>query len=112
MAPDSENRDALLKKLKLNATQLQQVANFTNNKYPDIEFDAQLEDEENVVAGAAAYINIKLDRDVDEDEEPDLTVHAPFYPAQKMEGCKYFFFYFSFSRFTKNSPVVLRKPFG
>lgn len=88
MAPDSENRDALLKKINLDPRQLAQVANFTNNKYPDIEFDAQLEDEDNIVAGSASYVNIKLDRDVDEEEEPDLTVHAPFYPAQKMEGCK------------------------
>ncbi|KAF3902167.1 hypothetical protein ABW21_db0206227 [Orbilia brochopaga] len=76
MGPDGENRDDLLKALNFDRNQLQAIAAFTNDKYPDVEFNAELEDEDNIVAGAPSY----------DDEEPDLTVHAPFYPHQKMEG--------------------------
>ncbi|KAF3932488.1 hypothetical protein ABW19_dt0207759 [Dactylella cylindrospora] len=86
MGPDGENRDELLKALKFDRNQLQTIAAFTNEKYPDVEFDAQLEDEDNIIAGSPSYVNITLSRDEDEEDEPDLTVHAPFYPNQKMEG--------------------------
>ncbi|EPS38856.1 hypothetical protein H072_7384 [Dactylellina haptotyla CBS 200.50] len=89
MGPDGENRDKLLKALAFDRNQLQAIATFTNEKYPDVEFNAELEDEDNVVAGAPSYVNVTLSRDEDEEEddgEPDLTVHAPFYPNPKMEG--------------------------
>ncbi|KAF3906765.1 hypothetical protein AA313_de0204902 [Arthrobotrys entomopaga] len=90
MGPDGENGEKIRNALAFDKNQLQSIAAFTNEKYPDVEFNAELEDEENVVAGQPSYVNITLSRDEDEDEEnaeePDLTVHAPFYPGSKMEG--------------------------
>jgi pre-mRNA-splicing helicase BRR2 len=85
---ENANYNALVKKLGLSQAQLAQAANFTNNKYPSIELDFELEDPDNITAGAPAYIKIKIEREVDEDEavEIDTTVHAPFYPVKKMEN--------------------------
>ncbi|CAD6448180.1 e3c46375-32a4-49fd-b501-acdc5ebb3dba [Sclerotinia trifoliorum] len=87
----SENPDyeALIKRLGLSQTQLAQAAYFTNSKYPNIELDFEVEDPEEIVSGSPAYIKIKIVRDVDEDDdsaEVDMSVHAPFYPAKKMEN--------------------------
>ncbi|TGO91674.1 hypothetical protein BPOR_0021g00190 [Botrytis porri] len=87
----SENSDyeALIERLGLSQTQLAQAANFTNSKYPNIELDFEVEDPEEIVAGSPAYLKIKIVRDVDEDDdaaEVDMSVHAPFYPAKKMEN--------------------------
>ncbi|APA06914.1 hypothetical protein SS1G_04434 [Sclerotinia sclerotiorum 1980 UF-70] len=87
----SENPDyeALIKRLGLSQTQLAQAAHFTNSKYPNIELDFEVEDPEEIVSGSPAYIKIKILRDVDEDDdaaEVDTSVHAPFYPAKKMEN--------------------------
>ena len=84
MADDS-TRDNLLASLNLNQTQLAKVANFTNAKYPNIDMEHELEDD-SVTAGQPAYIKVKIEREVDEDEEVDTSVHAPFYPGSKMEN--------------------------
>ncbi|KAL0638958.1 Pre-mRNA-splicing helicase BRR2 [Maublancomyces gigas] len=86
MAVDS-NRDALIARLSLNQQQLSQIANFTNNKYPNIDMEHELEDEDTIVAGSPAYIKVKIEREVDDEvKEVDTTVHAPFYPQTKMEN--------------------------
>ncbi|WEW58444.1 Pre-mRNA-splicing helicase BRR2 [Emydomyces testavorans] len=84
----TENKDysALVKRLGLDNKQLAQAAAFTNHKYPSIDLDFTLVDEDNIIAGEPAYIKVKLERDVDEDEEIDTTVSAPFYPAKKTES--------------------------
>lgn len=84
----SENKDhaALIKRLGLDGAQLQQVAAFTNDKYPNIELDFEVEDPENITSGDPSYLKVKIEREVEEDEELDTTVHAPFYPSQKMEN--------------------------
>ncbi|KAI5815505.1 DEAD/DEAH box helicase domain-containing protein [Pyronema omphalodes] len=82
---DDQSRDGLLKALGLGQRQLADIANFTNNKYPNIDMEHELEDEA-VSAGSPAYIRVKIERDVDEDQEVDTTVHAPFYPGTKMEN--------------------------
>ncbi|KKA23733.1 Pre-mRNA splicing helicase [Rasamsonia emersonii CBS 393.64] len=84
----SENKDyqTLVKRLGLDNKQLAQAAAFTNDKYPNIDLDFQVEDPENITAGEPAYLKIKVEREVEEDEEPDTTVHAPFYPGKKMEN--------------------------
>ncbi|QKX54132.1 uncharacterized protein TRUGW13939_01216 [Talaromyces rugulosus] len=83
----SENKDygTLIKRLGFDNKQLAQAAAFTNDKYPNVELDFQVEDPEGITAGDPAYLKIKIERDV-EDEDPDTTVHAPFYPAKKMEN--------------------------
>lgn len=84
----SENKDyaSLVKRLGLDNKQLAQAAAFTNDKYPNIDLDFQVEDSENVTSGEPAYLKVKIEREVEEDEEPDTNVHAPFYPNRKMEN--------------------------
>lgn len=85
----SENKDyeKMVKRLGLDNKQLAQAAAFTNNKYPNIEIDFQVEDPESIATNSPAYLKITATRgDEDEDEEPDTTVHAPFYPSKKMEN--------------------------
>ncbi|KAI0125930.1 Sec63 Brl domain-containing protein [Xylariales sp. AK1849] len=84
-----ENSDygALIKRLGLSQTQLAQAANFTNSKYPDMTLNFELLDKDDIRAGEPAYMNVLIEREVDEEDgEVDTTVHAPFYPARKMEN--------------------------
>ena len=83
---DSDNSKKLIARLGLENKQLAEAANFTNDKYPSIELDFELEDPDELTTGSPAYLKIKVEREVDEDEEPDTTVHAPFYPQKKMEN--------------------------
>lgn len=86
---ENPNYEALVKNLGLSQTQLVQAANFTNSKYPNIDLEFDVEDPDDITAGAPAYLKVKIDREVDEDDENvevDTTVHAPFYPAKKMEN--------------------------
>jgi pre-mRNA-splicing helicase BRR2 len=84
----SENKDyaTLVKRLGLDNKQLAQAAAFTNEKYPNIELDFQVEDPDSITSGEPSYLKVKIERDLEEDEEPDTIVHAPFYPSQKMEN--------------------------
>ncbi|KAJ5114538.1 hypothetical protein NUU61_000297 [Penicillium alfredii] len=84
----SENKEygTLVKRLGLNNKQLAQAATFTNEKYPNIDMDFQVEDPDNITSGDPAYLKVKIEREFEEDEEPDTTVHAPFYPNPKMEN--------------------------
>ncbi len=85
----SENKDyeKMVKRLGLDNKQLAQAAAFTNNKYPNIEIDFEVEDPGNIATNSPAYLKISATRgDEDEEGEPDTTVHAPFYPLKKMEN--------------------------
>ncbi|KAH0437006.1 pre-mRNA splicing helicase [Colletotrichum camelliae] len=83
-----ENPDyaKLIKRLGLSQNQLAQAAAFTNDKYPDIELEHSILDEEDIRANEPAYLSVQIQRNVDEDEEFDPSVHAPFYPAKKLEN--------------------------
>lgn len=88
MNPD-ENVDynKLVKRLGLSQNQLAQAANFTNDKYPDLELEHEVLDEGEIRAGEPAYLNIKIARNLEEEDgDYDSTVHAPFYPSKKMEN--------------------------
>lgn len=76
----------LIKAMGLSQKELTGAANFTNNKYPDVSLEFEVEDPENLHAGEPSYLNIQIDREDDEEDEVDLIVHAPFYPAKKMEN--------------------------
>ena len=84
----SENKEyeKLLKALALDKAQLAQAAEFTNNKYPNVEINFEVEDPDNLATGSPAYLKITVTRELEEDEEPDTQVHAPFYPQKKMEN--------------------------
>jgi pre-mRNA-splicing helicase BRR2 len=87
MNPDENpGYGSLVKDLGLSQAQLAQAANFTNTKYPDISLEFEVEDKDSIHAGEPAYLKIHIEREVEEDEEFDPTVHAPFYPAKKTEN--------------------------
>lgn len=83
-----ENPDhgKLVKRLGLSQSQLVEAANFTNNKYPDLELEHEIIDADEIMAGEPAYLGIKITRNLEDDDEHDSTVHAPFYPGKKMEN--------------------------
>ncbi len=98
---ENPNYQTLVKRLGLDGRQLLEAAAFTNNKYPNIDLDFEIEDPQSITANDPAYLNIRLARDLDEEEtaaassaedkagggeEVDTTVHAPFYPLQKTEN--------------------------
>ncbi|KAJ9142130.1 Pre-mRNA-splicing factor brr2 [Pleurostoma richardsiae] len=78
--------EALVKRLGLSQKQLAEAAKFTNDKYPDISLEFEVEDPQNIRAGEPSHLNIQIEREVEDDGELDLTVHAPFYPTKKMEN--------------------------
>ena len=84
----SENKDyeKMIKRLSLDNKQLAQAAAFTNNNYPNVEIEFEVLDPEEITTGSPSYLKVQITREVDEDEEPDTTVHAPFYPQKKMEN--------------------------
>ncbi|KAL8729842.1 MAG: hypothetical protein Q9166_004483 [cf. Caloplaca sp. 2 TL-2023] len=86
MDPEKPESKTLAKRLGLDNKQLSQVAAFTNDKYPDIELDFVVLDKDDITAGSPSYLQIKITRNVEEDQEPDTTVHAPFYPQSKTEN--------------------------
>jgi pre-mRNA-splicing helicase BRR2 len=87
MNPEENSQyETLVKRLALSQGQLAQAANFTNSKYPDISMEFEVEDEKNLHAGEPSYLNIKIEREVDEDDDLDTTVHAPFFPVKKSEN--------------------------
>ncbi|MCJ1252671.1 DEIH-box ATPase [Lignoscripta atroalba] len=102
MDPDGENHDpTLVKRLGLDNKQLAQAADFTNNKYPNVNLEFEPESTD-ITAGSPAYINVKIEREIDDDDDDDgedgedgtgkknadldTTVHAPYYPTKKMEN--------------------------
>ena len=84
----NENPDysKLVQSMGLDNKQLGDAARFTNERYPSVELNFELEDPDNVASGSPSYVTVNIEREVEEDEEPDLTVHAPFYPAEKTEN--------------------------
>jgi pre-mRNA-splicing helicase BRR2 len=86
MEMEDEQRTELL---QMTPNQLAAVAGFVN-KYPNIDINFEVEDPESIVAKAPAFLKVELERDVDEEEEVDTSVHAPFYSGTKMENCNSF----------------------
>ncbi|EXJ57953.1 hypothetical protein A1O7_05376 [Cladophialophora yegresii CBS 114405] len=94
----SENPDQpkLVAQMGLTNRQLVEAAQFTNEKYPSLELEFEVEDKDDITAGEPARLSVKITRETgaDEDEEDkegkeveiDLTVHAPFYPGRKLEN--------------------------
>ena len=83
---ENPNYDKLVKSMGLSNQQLADAARFTNERYPNVELNFELEDPENVASGTPSYVTVSVEREVEEDEEPNLAVHAPFYPAEKTEN--------------------------
>lgn len=80
-----ENKDynKLMGALNLSSEQLTAIAEFSNNRYPQV--DMQFSLKEPLVSGEVGTLNVTLEREVDSEEDVDPYVHAPFYPARKQE---------------------------
>lgn len=78
-----KERDDLL---QLNKRQLADVARLTN-EFPYVEIDFTIDDQDSLDSATPIVLNATLERDVDEDDEdemPDPTAIAPFFPSTKM----------------------------
>ena len=75
---------ATAKQLGLDKKQLMQAAAFAN-KYPNLDLEFEVENADEITSGSPSYLHVKISREVDEDEEPDTIVEAPFYPGKKTE---------------------------
>lgn len=69
------------KLLKLDDSQMQDVARFCN-RYPNIELSFEIQDKDEISAGAPVNVVVDLDR---EDEQPGPVI-APFFPGKREEG--------------------------
>ncbi len=67
----SENKDhqTLVKRLGLDGRQLVEAAAFTNNKYPNIDLDFELEEPSTITANDPAYVKIRITRELDDDDD-------------------------------------------
>lgn len=91
MIEDDSVRERILD-MEETDTRMAAIANFVN-KYPNIELSYELSDEA-IVADEASIITVKIDREVDEDEDEennggpvvDLAVESQHYPYAKRES--------------------------
>ncbi|KAL5116913.1 Pre-mRNA-splicing helicase BRR2 [Pleosporales sp. CAS-2024a] len=85
---EDENPDykQLMTSLNLDQRQLADIANFTNNHYPNLELDHQLVDAESITSHSPAHVRVKVTRNLEDHEPPPTKVHAPFYPPDKTES--------------------------
>lgn len=93
---ENPNHAKLLQRLGLSTQQLAQAASFTNTNYPNLDLEFSLLNPDSITANAPAYLNIRIEREMDDEgdtttntpapKDPDTTVHAPFYPARKLEN--------------------------
>jgi pre-mRNA-splicing helicase BRR2 len=86
-AMSGDDSAKIAKALGLDKKQLVQAATFTN-KYPNVELEFEALDPDDVTSGSPSYLQVKITRsDEDEDdEEPDTTVEAPYFPVKKTEN--------------------------
>ncbi|KAF5093334.1 hypothetical protein D0Z03_002461 [Geotrichum reessii] len=83
---DESKRARLLNGMSDDDPRMVKIANFVN-KYPNIEqVSYELEDEDDLHADEPSVIRVKIEREVDEDEEPDLEVESQYYPFRKREN--------------------------
>lgn len=85
---EDENPDyqALMKAINLEGRQLQEVATFTNEYYPNLELEHEVVSPDEIETNSPSHIKVRITRNLDEDEAPKTDVHAPFYPADKTES--------------------------
>ncbi|GAA6043916.1 hypothetical protein JCM8097_004108 [Rhodosporidiobolus ruineniae] len=76
---DEQLRDKLLQ--FEDPRQMRDVARFCN-AYPSIELTYEIEDQDELSAGEPIVVNVQLEREIEEDEEPDTTVVAPYFPGK------------------------------
>ena len=77
---DDERNDIL----RMSGPELADVARFCN-RYPNVELNFEVEDEDNIHAGAPTVVTIELERD-DDDGSQSGPVVAPYFPQRKDES--------------------------
>lgn len=91
-ANENPDYEKLIAKIGLSMKELGEAANFTNEKYPNVDMEYKVLDADNITAEEPASLQVTITRDTGEEDdkgesELDLTVHAPFYPvAAKQES--------------------------
>jgi pre-mRNA-splicing helicase BRR2 len=83
---ENPNYKALMKAINLEGRQLQEVATFTNEYYPNIDMEHEVVDPDEIATNQSTQIKVRVTRNLEEDESPKTEVHAPFYPADKTES--------------------------
>lgn len=87
MDPDANpDYEKFVTQLGLSDKDLEDIANFANNVYPNVQMEFEVLDQGGLRTDEPAYINVMLERQIDEETEPITTVHAPYYPSQRTEG--------------------------
>ncbi|KDE06013.1 pre-mRNA splicing factor [Microbotryum lychnidis-dioicae p1A1 Lamole] len=82
MELEDEQRDELL---RFDARQMREVAKVCN-AYPSIELSHEVQDKDELSAGTSITLVVNLEREVDEGDEVDQKVPAPFFPVPKIEN--------------------------
>jgi len=94
---ENKNYKELMAGLNFSRKELSEVANWTNNIYPSdikVDFEVMYDGEETLVVGEQSFLVVKLSREGDDEEEQtedhdnelDISVHAPFFPATKSQS--------------------------
>jgi pre-mRNA-splicing helicase BRR2 len=83
-----ENKDyaKLVKALGFGNEQLSAAAEFTNDRYPSVEMNFEVLEPESVTVGESSFVQVTIERQIDEDDELNPLVHAPFFPGDKTEN--------------------------
>jgi pre-mRNA-splicing helicase BRR2 len=83
---ENANYDKLVKSLNLSNEQLAEAAEFTNNRYPNIDLSFEVLDQDSITTGDQAFLSVSLERQLEEGDELNTEVHAPFFPVEKTEN--------------------------
>ncbi|OAL55703.1 Sec63-domain-containing protein [Pyrenochaeta sp. DS3sAY3a] len=85
---EDENPDykKFIAALNVDQQQLGDIANFTNEYYPNVELEHSLVDPEDIASNSPIHLRVRITRNIEEEDEVKTEVHAPFYPATKTES--------------------------
>jgi len=87
MDPDGNpDYDKFVQALDLSEERLREVAEFTNNVYPNVQMSFELLDKDGLTTDVPSHLSVTIERQIGEDEEPITQVHAPYYPGSRTEG--------------------------
>lgn len=86
MGEDNPDRAKFVASLGFDTSQLNAAAHFTNELYPNVDISFEVLDKDDITTGSPAFLQVTIDRQLEDDEEPNTKVHAPFYPLDKTEN--------------------------
>lgn len=87
MDPDANPDYAkFVKALGLDESELEEVANFANNIYPNVQMSFEVPEIDSLTTDEPSIIEVKIERQIGEEDEPTTQVHAPYFPDPRTEG--------------------------